>query len=72
MKQAIVQVASRLPDGARIISTVHDELIVEAPESIADQVKEMVATTMREAVAAIFPQVPIEVEAKVCSSWGDK
>ncbi len=27
---------------------------------------------MREAMAALFPQVPIEVEAGVCRNWGDK
>lgn len=72
MKQAIVLLAPRLPDGARIISTVHDELIVEAAESVAGQVKEILETTMREAMADLFPQVPIEVEAKVCRSWGEK
>lgn len=72
MKQAIVLVASRLPDGAQIISTVHDELIVEAQESIAEQVRGILESTMREAMADLFPQVPIEVEAKVCQSWGEK
>jgi DNA polymerase-1 len=72
MKQAIVLLASRLPQGAQIISTVHDELIVEAEEGVAAAVKEILESTMREAMANLFPQVPIEVEAKVCRSWGEK
>lgn len=72
MKKAIVLLAARLPDCAKIISTVHDELIVEAPESVAGQVKDLLETTMREAMADLFPQVPIEVEAKVCRAWGEK
>ena len=72
MKQAIVLLASQLPQGAQIISTVHDELIVEAEEGAAAGVKEILESTMREAMADLFPQVPIEVEAKVCRSWGEK
>ena len=38
MKRAIVALSARLPEGARILSTVHDELIVEAPETDAEAV----------------------------------
>jgi DNA polymerase I-like protein with 3'-5' exonuclease and polymerase domains len=51
---------------------VHDEVLVEAPESIAEQVCELVREAMIEAMAALFPQVPIEVEAGVCAHWGEK
>jgi DNA polymerase I-like protein with 3'-5' exonuclease and polymerase domains len=72
MKRAIVLVAERLPEGSRILSTVHDELIVEAPEADAEAVRELVAATMREAMEALFPEVPIEVEAGACNHWGEK
>jgi DNA polymerase-1 len=72
MKQALVLIAQRLPDGARLISTVHDEVLVEAPEAIAEQVCELVRSSMIEAMATLFPQVPIEVEAGSCSHWGEK
>ena len=64
--------AQRLPPEARLISTVHDEVLVEAPEAMAGQVRVIVQSTMIEAMAALFPQVPIEVEAGVCSNWGEK
>ncbi|MBV6498429.1 MAG: Ribonuclease D [Prosthecobacter sp.] len=72
MKQALVLIAERLPDGARLISTVHDEVIVEAPEEQGSTVCELVRQAMIEAMAALFPQVPIEVEAGVCAHWGEK
>jgi DNA polymerase I-like protein with 3'-5' exonuclease and polymerase domains len=72
MKQALVLIAQRLPDGARLISTVHDEVLVEAPEALAEHVRELVRSSMIEAMAALFPQVPIEVEAGSCSHWGEK
>lgn len=72
MKQAIVTLAERLPDTARLISTVHDEVIVEVPETEAEQVCGLVAATMKEAMEALFPEVPIEVEAGTCKHWGEK
>ena len=64
--------AERLPNTARIISTVHDEVIVEVPEAEAEQICELVAATMKEAMEALFPEVPIEVEAGTCNHWGEK
>lgn len=72
MKRALVMLAERLPASARLISTVHDEVLVEAPEVIAEQVCLIVQTTMVEAMEVLFPQVPIEVEAGVCEHWGEK
>jgi len=72
MKRAIVLIASRLPAGARLISTVHDEVIVEAAEADAETVCGVVRESMVEAMAELFPQVPIEVEAGVCERWSEK
>jgi len=72
MKRALVQLAAALPSSARIVSTVHDEIIVEAPQHEADDVRRTVEAVMVEAMAALFPQVPVEVEANVCASWGEK
>jgi DNA polymerase-1 len=72
MKRALVLLAGRLPAEARLLSTVHDEVIVEAPETMADEVCTLVRETLIEAMAALFPQVPIEVEAGVCAHWGEK
>jgi DNA polymerase I-like protein with 3'-5' exonuclease and polymerase domains len=72
MKRALVALAAALPEGAFIVSTVHDELIVEAPLEIAEQVKELTCSAMIEAMSCIYPEVPIVVEAIVCSNWGGK
>ena len=72
MKRALVQLATALPPSARIVSTVHDEIIVEASEHEAEDICRTVEAVMIEAMAALFPQVPVEVEANVCASWGEK
>jgi DNA polymerase-1 len=72
MKLALVELAHRLPTGAAVISTVHDEVIVEAPTELADQIRELTQTVMIDSMAGLYPEVPIEVEAHVCQHWGEK
>jgi DNA polymerase-1 len=72
LKRAMVAIALALPAGSRIISTVHDEIIVESPEGDAETVKEMVGTIMIAEMSRIFPEVRIEAEAKICANWGEK
>ena len=68
----MLRIHNTLPTGARLICTVHDEIIVEAPEALAASVCELVRATMRDEMALLFPAVPIEVEAQVCENWGQK
>jgi len=72
MKRALILIAHRLPDTAGIVSTVHDEVLVECPHEMAEQCREIVITAMVEAMSAIFPEVPIEVEAHICGTWAEK
>lgn len=72
MKRAITLVASRLPEGAALVSTVHDELVVECREQDADAVRSILNESMTEAMAALFPEVPVEVEANPCDTWAEK
>ncbi len=72
MKMAIARVAVGLPEGARIVSTVHDELIVECPEESADQCLALVRGNMVSQMALLFPEVPVEVEARICTTWAEK
>lgn len=72
MKRAMLRIHQELPAEARMISTVHDELIVEAPEDVASSVCDQVRSVMCEAMSDLFPSVPIVVEAHVCEHWGEK
>jgi len=72
MKQAIIQIAESLPDNARLISTIHDELIVEVPEGDAERILKLVVKKMEEGMKKFFPEVPIQVEANICQNWGEK
>jgi DNA polymerase-1 len=72
MKLAMVKLAGLLPAEAKIILTIHDELLVLAPDNMAEAVKHLVAETMVKEMQTLFPEVPIEVEARVLSNWSEK
>jgi len=57
--------ATNFPE-ARLLLQVHDELIVECPEGIAEQVADLISSQM-EQVAQL--QVPLLAEAKWGKSW---
>ena len=72
MKMAMVRIGALLPPGVEMVATIHDELVLLADQSDAEAVKTMVVEEMRAAMATLLPDVPIEVEAGVCSHWGEK
>jgi len=54
--------------GARMLLTVHDEIVIEAPETVAEDVAGIVKDTMEN----IFPlAVPLAVDAHWGKSWYD-
>lgn len=71
IKLAMVKVAKRLKEEnlpAKLILQVHDELIVEAHESVADKVKEILSYEM-ENVCTL--NVPLLAEASIGKTWFD-
>jgi DNA polymerase-1 len=55
-----------------MILSIHDEILVEAPENTAEQVKLVMELTMIEAMQEFVPTVPIVVEIKVRRTWSEE
>jgi DNA polymerase I-like protein with 3'-5' exonuclease and polymerase domains len=53
---------------AHIVQLLHDEIILEARDAIADQVQAIVRESMEEALERIIPEVPFAVEIRVADS----
>jgi DNA polymerase I-like protein with 3'-5' exonuclease and polymerase domains len=71
LKQSMVLLGPHLKRlGAQMILAVHDELLVEAPEEHANQLKELVRDCMIAGMKKYVLSVPIVVEPKVMSRWG--
>ena len=71
IKLAMVNVHRRLKDEgleAKLILQVHDELIVECPESESEKVKEILVSEMENAAAL---SVPLTVDAHIGHSWAE-
>jgi len=71
LKLAMIRVDGRLAGsglGARMILTVHDELVFEVPE---DQLEETSALVREEMEAALELDVPLVVDVGVGTSWAD-
>jgi DNA polymerase I len=51
--------------GAKIIGTVHTEIILEVPERLADNAARILKETMIQAAKAYLGKVPVEVQAVI-------
>lgn len=69
-KKALSLLPQRLADTeALIIGTVHDEIILEAPEKLAGEAAVILVETMIEGGEAYLSKVPVEVEVTVATLW---
>jgi DNA polymerase I-like protein with 3'-5' exonuclease and polymerase domains len=69
----MIKTTTVLPSDAHLIATVHDELIFDCPSNQAAQYAGIIRLVMEDAFTKLFgAELPIEVEAKVCRSWGEK
>ena len=57
---------------AKLIATVHDELVLECPFPLVVEIKQLVSDAMTAAFTRLFPEAPIDglVDAASGPSWG--
>ena len=58
--------------GARIIGTVHDEIIIEVPDEKTNKAAAILRASMIEAGKAFLSRVPVEVEVTIGETWAEK
>lgn len=69
MKRAMIQIDKKLPEGAKQILQIHDSIIVECDENMAEEISVMLVKTMEE----VAPELPIKLVAEVTTgrNWGE-
>ncbi len=73
LKLALAGLLPRLePIGGRIVAVVHDEVIVEVPEALAEEAAQAVQEATAEAGARYLPDLPVTVETAIASNWSEK
>ena len=70
LKAVMAEVYSSLPPEVKMIGSVHDELILEAPDAQAEEVAKMLLEIMRRVGFALLAPVPVDAEVEVLDSWG--
>ena len=68
LKRAMIDIHHALPSDARMILTVHDELLFEAPAARAEAVASVVRERMEDAVSL---KVPLTVDVGIGQNWKD-
>ena len=72
-KKALGLVPQRLAHtGARLIGTVHDEIILEVPDETENDAAAILREAMIVAGKAFLARVPIEVEVTIGGTWAEK
>jgi DNA polymerase-1 len=69
IKRAMLRLDATLPEGARLVLQVHDELIVEAADPVANAAADALTTAMRGAATGF--RVPLIAEARRGRTWLD-
>jgi DNA polymerase I-like protein with 3'-5' exonuclease and polymerase domains len=72
LKIAIANLSEHLNDDAYLIACVHDELVLEVKEQLAEHYKELLEKTMVQAAESILTSVPASADASVGNSWAAK
>jgi DNA polymerase I-like protein with 3'-5' exonuclease and polymerase domains len=72
IKRALLALPQALEGtGAVIVGTIHDEILVEAPEDDAPAVAHILQTVMEEAGQAYLTRVPVVADVRIASSWAN-
>jgi DNA polymerase I-like protein with 3'-5' exonuclease and polymerase domains len=69
VKRSMVALAGKLPEGAQLISMIHDELIIECRSDHAEAVLGIVVDVMQDTPEGFT--VPMPVDAKIVDCWAD-
>ena len=68
IKLAMIRAHNTIPKGAKLILTVHDELVTLTPDALVDKTQEAI----REAMEGIhFLDVPLVADITVVQRWGE-
>lgn len=72
LKLAIADLNKHLNEDVRLVAAVHDELVLEVKEKLAETYKEILETTMIKSAETVLKSVPSSADASVGSSWAAK
>jgi len=70
VKQAMIYVNDRLKGkDAKLILTVHDEVIVETREDLVEEIAPIISQAVVDGFAEFFHTIPMEADAMIGDCW---
>ena len=69
MKLAMLRVDERLGDLGEQVLQIHDSILVECPEESAEQVAEILRSTMEEIAPEL--KIKLKVDVHIGKNWGE-
>jgi len=70
IKKVMAEVYNSLPEDVKMIGSVHDEILLEAPEDLAEEIANLLLSIMRRVGSKLLSPVPVDAEVEVLDSWG--
>ena len=68
-KLALIRLYKELPAEAHLVTCVHDEIVVECPEEIAESIRDLMIKCMCDEGNKMCKVLPIEAEGEIKDSW---
>jgi DNA polymerase I-like protein with 3'-5' exonuclease and polymerase domains len=72
LKIAIAQLSEHLNEDAYLVACVHDELVLEVREDLAEEYKKILESIMIQAAENVLTSVPASADASIGDSWAAK
>ena len=72
MKLRIAKLSDHLNDNVRLVACVHDELVLEVKEELAEECKVVLQDAMISAAETVLKTVPAQADASIGDSWAAK
>jgi DNA polymerase I-like protein with 3'-5' exonuclease and polymerase domains len=66
----MARVYSSLPPEVKMVGSIHDEILLEVPESMAQEMASELRRIMIEVGSKLLNPVPVDAEVEVLDSWG--
>lgn len=69
LKESLPLLLSRMPQHWKLCALVHDEVVLEVPETEADQACQVVQQAMVDGMQKLIPSIPIQVDVLTSKAW---
>lgn len=68
-KNALKLIVKRLPQGAKLVNAIHDEVVIESSKALSQQVLQITEQCLKEGMEQVLKLVPVEVTQTIKNNF---